>query len=462
MGFISNLLNIKNSQFKTITKPTAIKEFGTENDNLKVLDELLLKLKNDEKKELVNKEIKAMKRGMQGEKTVDFELRNCVSPFLYLHDIRIEYDGLTSQIDYLVITKKYICVVEAKQLFGDVNINSEGEFIRVYKNKSGYENKEGMPSPVEQNKKHVNLIKKILKEVFDCDNVSVKSLVVMANPKAIIRKQYAPEEIQNQIIRAENLGNYIENLDNELKKIVFKEETAFKIANYFKEKHTPINIAYRAKFGITEQDFCGENNIVDKDISEENQIDSSESKVTEKLDEKEIDEAFSLSDTDKQLTEKLKFYRNEKAKEEGYSGLKYHYVFSSDTINNLVEKKPQTNEDLFNIKGLGEVKINKYGNDILRIIKEHTSTEFDLNEKISNEVNINKEYEIRNKLKAFRTETAKREKLRPFMIFKDEQIDELIKSKPKTKEQLLKIRGFGEIKVEKYGEEILNVFNMES
>lgn len=113
---------------------------------------------------------------------------------------------------------------------------------------------------------------------------------------------------------------------------------------------------------------------------------------------------------------------------------------------------------MFNIKGLGEVKINKYGNDILRIIKEHTSTEFDLNQKISNEVNINKEYELRNKLKEFRTETAKKEKLRPFMIFKDDQIDELIKAKPKTKEQLLKVRGFGEIKAEKYGERIITIF----
>lgn len=79
MGFISNLLNMKNSQFKTITRPTAIKEFKVENDNLKVLDGLLSKLKTDEKKELVNKEIKAMKWGMQGEKTVNFELRNCAN-----------------------------------------------------------------------------------------------------------------------------------------------------------------------------------------------------------------------------------------------------------------------------------------------------------------------------------------------------------------------------------------------
>ncbi|OOM14532.1 HRDC domain-containing protein [Clostridium saccharobutylicum] len=350
MGFISKLFNIESSQFKTITKPKAIKEFSTENDNLKILDELLSKLKNDEKKDRVSKEIKAMKRGLQGEKTVDFELKNCISPFIYLHDIRIEYDGLTAQIDYLVITKKYICVIEAKQLLGDVNINSDGEFIRVYKNRNGYENKEGMPSPIEQNKKHINLVKRIINEIFGCNSIPVKSLVIMANPKAIIRKKYASQEIQDQIIRSEKLGNYIENLDKELKKAVFKEETAFKIANYLKEKHIPIKIDYEAKFGISEQDFHEESSFAAKEINEE-------------------DESY------------------------------------------------------------------------------------------SNDINVNGELEIINKLKKFRTETAKKEKIRPFMIFKNEQIDELIKAKPKTKEQLLAVRGFGEIKAQKYGEEILNIFN---
>ncbi|EKQ57337.1 HRDC domain-containing protein, partial [Clostridium sp. Maddingley MBC34-26] len=312
-----------------------------------------------------------------------------------------------------------------------------------------------------QNKKHVNLIKRILKDVFECDNVPVKSLVIMANPKAIIRKKYAPEVIQNQIIRAEKLGTYIENLDNELKKVVFKEEMTFKIADYFKEKNTSIKIDYEAKFRITEQDFSEEISIVAKDISEESEIDFNNLKVEEKLSEKVMEEILELSESDKQLTEKLKLYRNEKAKEEGYSGLKYHYVFSNSTINNLVEMKPQTTEQLLQIKGLGEVKVNKYGNDILRIIKENIATTEDLNENIHDKANINVELEIRNQLKKLRTETAKKEKVKPFMIFKDEQIEELIKTKPKTKEQLLEVRGFGEIKVQKYGEGILNVFKIE-
>lgn len=169
-----------------------------------------------------------------------------------------------------------------------------------------------------------------------------------------------------------------------------------------------------------------------------------------------------LSESDKQLTEKLKFYRNEQAKEEGYSGIKYHYVFSSSTISNLVEMKPQIKDQLFKIKGLGEVKINKYGDNILRIIKEHVSNNLDLNDGTLNESNSQKESEIRNKLKEFRSETSKKEKIKPFFVFKDEQIDEFIKTKPKTKEQLLEVRGFGELKVEKYGQGILKVFNMES
>jgi hypothetical protein len=462
MGLFSSLLNIESAQYKTITKPTAIKEFSAQNDNLKILEELLLKLNNDEKKKLVNKEIIAMKRGLQGEKTVDFELRNCISPFCYLHDIRIEYDNLAAQIDYLIITKKYICVIEAKQLLGDVNINNNGEFIRVYINKNGYENKEGMLSPIEQNKKHINLIKRILKEVFECENVPIKSLVIMANPKAIIRKQYAPKEIQDQIIRAEKLGDYVQELDNELKKVVLKEETAFKIANYFKEKHSPIRIDYKAKFGITEEDLCLESILEAKDIAEENVADSNDTKESERIIEDEIDGDILLCESDKHLTEKLKMYRNEKAKEEGYSGFKYHYIFSGSTISNLVEVKPQTKTQLFEIKGLGEVKINKYGDDILRIIKENITGDLDLNAEIINESNNQNELEIRNKLKEFRSETSKKEKIKPFFVFKDEQIDELIKIKPKTKEQLLGVRGFGEIKVEKYGDGILKIFNHEN
>ena len=126
-------------------------------------------------------------------------------------------------------------------------------------------------------------------------------------------------------------------------------------------------------------------------------------------------------------------------------------------MSSLVEIKPKTTEELFKVKGWGEVKINKYGNDILNIIKEHVLKIVHLNEENLSETCTDNEEQIRNKIKKFRLETAKKEQIKPFMVFKDDQIEELINVKPKNKEQLLKVKGFGEIKAQKYGEEIINI-----
>ena len=45
------------------------------------------------------------------------------------------------------------------------------------------------------------------------------------------------------------------------------------------------------------------------------------------------------------------------------------------------------------------------------------------------------------------------------MIFNNAEMETLIKANPKSKNELLKVKGFGEKKVEKYGEEILRIIN---
>lgn len=46
------------------------------------------------------------------------------------------------------------------------------------------------------------------------------------------------------------------------------------------------------------------------------------------------------------------------------------------------------------------------------------------------------------------------------LIFNNEALDLLIQSKPKTKDELLKVKGFGPIKLEKYGDGILDIINI--
>jgi hypothetical protein len=62
-------------------------------------------------------------------------------------------------------------------------------------------------------------------------------------------------------------------------------------------------------------------------------------------------------------------------------------------------------------------------------------------------------------LKEFRLMKAREEKIVPYLIFNNAEMEELISIYPANVEELLKMKGFGKKKVEKYGESVLKIFN---
>lgn len=62
------------------------------------------------------------------------------------------------------------------------------------------------------------------------------------------------------------------------------------------------------------------------------------------------------------------------------------------------------------------------------------------------------EEQLFNKLREIRMDMAKRENYPPYIIFHDRVLKQFAKLKPTTKEEMLKIEGVGEKRVEKYGE----------
>ncbi|MDD3041269.1 HRDC domain-containing protein, partial [Bacteroides sp.] len=55
---------------------------------------------------------------------------------------------------------------------------------------------------------------------------------------------------------------------------------------------------------------------------------------------------------------------------------------------------------------------------------------------------------------------SREEGIKPYYICNDKQLEDLIQKMPKSKEELLTVSGFGEKKVEKYGDEILEIVRM--
>ena len=67
--------------------------------------------------------------------------------------------GITHQIDHIYISQRGIFVIESKSYYGKISgDNNDSIWIKEVKNK-----KERMPNPITQNKSHVRIVKKILK-----------------------------------------------------------------------------------------------------------------------------------------------------------------------------------------------------------------------------------------------------------------------------------------------------------
>lgn len=63
------------------------------------------------------------------------------------------------------------------------------------------------------------------------------------------------------------------------------------------------------------------------------------------------------------------------------------------------------------------------------------------------------------RLRLYRLNKALEEGIRAYMIFKNTELDELVKLRPIDNNELLNIKGFGQNKVYKYGKDILNIIN---
>lgn len=268
-----------------------------------------------------------------------------------------------AQLDFVIITNKFIYVLETKKLNGDIEITKDGDFIRTFKTNSGKAyKKEGMYSPISQNERHINILKEILVKEKLIRTTPVKSAVVIANPKSILNKIKCPKSIQNNIYKYDQITNLLkkELADKNNDKDIL-EKYSYTIADYLIAHNKPIKFDNMAKYSLEENDLIKEYvkpvklivKIVDKDIP----------------------------------------------------------IVSQPTINNNVLEATLVESDTYVL------------------------------------------------LKAFRLKVSRKENIKPYLVFNNLELDALIQATPKTKEDLLKVKGFGEKKIEKYGKEILDILN---
>lgn len=109
-----------------------------------------------------DKELRLRRAGIRSEAQaaylIDFDFGSSDN-WAVIHDLRLEHGGRVAQIDHVLINRFLdIFVLETKS-FSGIKITEDGEFLRwnSYKN-----NFEGMASPLEQNSRHIQVLKDVV------------------------------------------------------------------------------------------------------------------------------------------------------------------------------------------------------------------------------------------------------------------------------------------------------------
>ena len=166
-----------------------------------------------------------------------------------------------------------------------------------------------------------------------------------------------------------------------------------------------------------------------------------------------------------ELYEMLVSLRSEIAKEEGIAP---YMVFGDATLKNMASVYATNKEEMLNISGVGQVKYEKYGNrfeDIIeKYIEEKNIDKSKLNTVSGNSTGLNSEYfnvttdkKLYERLRDYRLSVSKLEGVLPYMILSSNTLKEISGRYPLDEEQLKDIGGIGPVKINKYGEDIINI-----
>lgn len=322
--------------FEKFVDTIFLKEDNSLERELEALKEIKDKVVEKEK---IEKDIRLLEYGIQGEKEIAFELKNANLGMYVLHDIVIEVDDLKAQIDYVIITRAHTYLVECKNMFGNIIIDNKGEFRREYSYNGKYI-KEAIYSPYTQAMRHKDIIMKkwyknsnFLKSFLFQNSVSdyYRPLIVLANSKGLLKMNYAPKNIKNCTIRVDQLIDYlkkdIEKCDSAM--LSSRKEMEELATNYLK---VPI-----------EEELSFVNRYT---LKEEN---------VEKI------EVINKED----IINRLKEYRKDKAKK---NNIPAYYIFTDDEMNKILDANIKTLDELKNSKILTDVKLRLHGQEIVDVI----------------------------------------------------------------------------------------------
>ena len=202
-----------------------------------------------------------LQAGARGEKEaayhIDFRYKNGQSAVI--HDLRIEHAGRVAQIDHLIVTRFLdVHVVESKAFGGEIRVSADGEWEA--KTRHGWH---GMPSPVEQNRRHIEVLESFIRDRGLAPKRLGMSLPIHFHNWVLVAPTCRLQRSGNSWDNVVKMDMFEKRLLEQIDKLgpvavfstaakVVSAETVTALARELIASHRPTAFDYPARFGIRE------------------------------------------------------------------------------------------------------------------------------------------------------------------------------------------------------------------
>lgn len=215
----------------------------TKNLNIDVNEALLRRLpSNHPKRAKISKDLAMWKAGLRGELETDYYLQLLPEQSHYIiQGIRLKDRDTIFQIDTLLLSPKYILILEVKNYLGTVTFQPEFEQItRVY---NGVE--EGFEDPITQAKRHEFHFINWLKEKH-IPSIPIDYQVVFGKSTTILKNPSHSAEVYKRVCFAGNLPFKINNKQTQYQKEFHSVKDIKKLGKLLIKNHIPQTPSYSA------------------------------------------------------------------------------------------------------------------------------------------------------------------------------------------------------------------------
>ena len=318
MGIIDNVIDSAIDAFRF--KDTI---FYKENSDLQDRYDALKRL-NDEypnNNDLIC-ELFIIKKGLDGENEIAYQLKKAHIGMYVLRDVKVKYEDLTAQIDYVIITPVYIYYVECKNLVGNITVTDKGDFIREI-TINGKKIKKGMYSPLRQ----VEAQREVIRKIWDSNTSNFKKFFA-SKYFEYYRRDLVMANNTDNILRADALVRQIEYDFNHRgnDEVLYSRKSMEELAKSHLDYSSKDIIDY---YEFYKSKYCS--NIIGND----------------------------------ELRDRLIEFRKQRSNE---MGVPAYYVFTNDELDKLIEVRPQSIEALKKANILTPIKIKTHGELIINEI----------------------------------------------------------------------------------------------